>query len=395
MSLVPKRISQLGRVITGKTPQTSRQEFFGGEYLFVTPSDLQYTHYYCRKTERTVTEEAKSALPNHFVPENAVMFTCIGATIGKCGIAPAQCLTNQQINSVIANEHTDAKFLYYLLCHNTDVVKGIGGGSATPIVSKSKFEEIEVLVPAFRDQQAIAEFLSAYDDLIENNRRRMALLEEAARQIYREWFVRLRFPGYEYTPINKGVPEGWERKTLNDICTDARETVSPAELEADTPYIGLEHIPRRSITLSEWGNAGQVISTKHRFRAGEILFGKIRPYFHKVGIALVDGVASSDAIVIRPASEDVRGLVLMVVSSDPFIAQASQTMREGSKMPRADWKLLQQHEVLVPSPSLLSMFNDTTEAIVEQLKTLAFQNRELRAARDLLLPRLMNGAIKV
>ena len=76
-------------------------------------------------------------------------------------------------------------------------------------------------------QQRIADILSAYDDLIENNRRRMALLEEAARQLYREWFVRLRFPGHEHTRITNGVPEGWERKTLGDVC-EIRESVKPS-----------------------------------------------------------------------------------------------------------------------------------------------------------------------
>ena len=107
------------------------------------------------------------------------------------------------------------------------------------------------------------------------------------------------------------VPEGWEQKSLGDICTDVRETVLPDELDSDTPYIGLEHMPRRSITLSTWGRAEDVTSTKYRFHTGEILFGKIRPYFHKVGIVFVDGVASSDAIVIRPVSEELRALVLL------------------------------------------------------------------------------------
>jgi type I restriction enzyme S subunit len=138
-----------------------------------------------------------------------------------------------------------------------------------------------------------------------------------------------------------------------------------------------------------------VISTKHRFRAGEILFGKIRPYFHKVGIAFVDGVASADAIVIRPSAAELGGLVLMVVSSDAFVASTAQSMREGSKMPRADWKLMIQYPVLLPSQGLLSTFNDTVRSIVEQLKTLTFQNQKLRAARDLLLPRLMSGEIAV
>ena len=244
-------------------------------------------------------------------------------------------------------------------------------------------------------QRKIGEMLFAYDDLIENNRRRMALLEEAARQLYREWFVRLRFPGHEHTRITNGVPEGWQPRTLGDLCEEVRESVKPEALELDTPYIGLEHMPRRSISLSEWGTVEQVTSSKHRFREGEILFGKIRPYFHKVGLAFLDGVASSDAIVMRPLSTKLRGVVLMTVSSDPFVAMTAQTMREGSKMPRADWKQMQQYGVPLPPDGLLSNFESAVQFIVEQLKTLTFANHKLRAARDLLLPRLMSGEIAI
>ncbi len=235
--------------------------------------------------------------------------------------------------------------------------------------------------------------LSSYDDLIENNRRRMALLEESARLLYQEWFVRLRFPGHEHTRIVFGVPAGWKRKTLGDLCREIRETVAPDALEPDTPYIGLEHLPRRSISLGEWGTAEQVTSSKHRFRAGEILFGKIRPYFHKVGVAFVDGVASSDAIVIRPVDEKLHSLVLMTVASDEFVAVTAQQMKEGSKMPRADWKQMQRYVVPLPPDGLLENFESVICPVVEQLKVLCFANQKLRAARDLLLPRLMSGEL--
>jgi type I restriction enzyme S subunit len=244
-------------------------------------------------------------------------------------------------------------------------------------------------------QRQIGATLSAYDDLIEDNRRRMALLEDGARQLYREWFVRLRFPGYEHTRITNGVPEGWEAKTLGDLCKDIRETVMPDALEPDTPYIGLEHMPRRSISLGNWGTAEQVTSSKHRFREGDILFGKIRPYFHKVGIAFVDGVASSDAIVIRPLERRFLGFVLMTVSSDPFIAVTAQTMKEGSKMPRADWKQMQAYQAPLPPAGLLGTFEGALRPMVEQLRTLTFANQKLRAARDLLLPRVMSGEIAI
>jgi len=269
------------------------------------------------------------------------------------------------------------------------------GGAAQPNASAPVLGSFEFILPPRQVQSRIVDILSVYDDLIENNLRRMVLLEESARLLYREWFLCLRFPGHEHTRIVNGVPEGWARKTIGDLCTDVRETVTPDQLEPNMPYIGLEHLPRRSITLSEWGRVCEVTSTKHRFRAGEILFGKIRPYFHKVGIAFVDGVASSDAIVIRPINSDFSGLVLMTVSSDPFVAETAQTMREGSKMPRADWKRMKQYPVVVPPTGPLSSFSEIISAITEQLKTLTFQNHKLCASRDLLLPRLMSREIAV
>jgi type I restriction enzyme S subunit len=285
------------------------------------------------------------------------------------------------------------RFIYYLL-RNIDFLP-FNAGAGVPTLNRNHLDSLIVPLFGLDQEHRIADILSAYDDLIENNRRRTALLEEFARLLYREWFVSLRFPDHEHTRIVDGVPEGWERKTLGDLCTDVRDTAMPEHLEPDTPYIGLEHMPRRSIALSEWGYAEEVTSTKHRFRAGEILFGKIRPYFHKVGIAFVDGVASSDAIVIRPLAEELCCLVLMVVSSDPFVASTAQGMREGSKMPRADWKLMKQYRVSVPPHGLLSSFNTTIQPIVDQLRTLISQSHKLRLARDLFLPRLMNGEIAV
>jgi type I restriction enzyme, S subunit len=267
------------------------------------------------------------------------------------------------------------------------------GGAAQPNASAPVLGGYRFVLPPKQAQTKIAEILSAYDDLIENNRRRMALLEEAARQLYREWFVRLRFPGHEHTPIKKGVPEGWKLAILGNLCEEVRQTVAPDAVHRDTPYIGLEHMPRRSISLTDWGKAEEVVSNKHRFRQGEILFGKIRPYFHKVGLAPVDGLASSDAIVIRPLENKLRGLVLMTISSDPFVAVTAQAMREGSKMPRADWKQMQQYKVSLPPDGLLEDFEEFICSTVEQLRILILCNQKLRDARDLLLSRLMSGEL--
>jgi type I restriction enzyme S subunit len=297
----------------------------------------------------------------------------------------------------VSGKHLAPEYLYYFMeqGHVSQWLIQHAVGTTMLNLSARIVAALPIRYPTIEVQNAIANTLAAYDDLIGNNRRRMALLEESARLLYREWFVRLRFPGYEHTPIVDGVPKGWESKMLGELCNGIRDMVLPENLEPDTPYIGLEHIPRRSISLNEWGTAEQVTSSKSRFKAGEIIFGKIRPYFHKVGVAFVDGVASSDSIVVRPTHETLNGLILMTMSSDEFVAVTAQQMKEGSKMPRADWKQMKAYPVPMPPSGLLSNFDGVIQSTVDQLKTLSFSNQKLRAARDLLLPRLMSGELAV
>ena len=247
-------------------------------------------------------------------------------------------------------------------------------GAAVKGIRSSDLQKVVVHWPPLPTQKRIADILSVYDDLIENNRRRMEILEESARLIFKERFGEVKATG-----------------VLADICEEVRRAVKPSDVADDTPYIGLEHMPRRSISLCQWDGAGKVTSTKHGFNEGEILFGKIRPYFHKVGLAFVDGVASSDAIVIRPLKAELRNYVLLTVSSVDFVAAASQGMKEGSKMPRADWGLLLKYPVSIPTEKALADFNQLIEPIMQQLKALCFTNRKLAEARDVLLPKLMSG----
>ena len=170
--------------------------------------------------------------------------------------------------------------------------------------------------------------------------------------------------------------------------------MDPKTLSPDTAYIGLEHMPRRSITLNEWTSSEGIESPKLAFRQGDVLFGKIRPYFHKVGFTLTAGIASSDAIVVRPADPDDYEYLLLLLSSDRFVSLASKTVREGSKMPRADWRFLSASDVLVPEPPVLNAFRQVIRPVLDQLRNLALNSRRLAAARDLFLPRLMNGMLQ-
>ncbi len=349
-----------------------------------------------------LTEEKAREFNNCQAVAGDLVFTAAG-TIGQVGIIPPETrferyiISNKQLR--VRCDPAKVSPLFLFLWFTTDYMRQYivnqNRGTSVPLINLGTLRDLPVPLAPLEVQERIGGIVSSYDELIENNRRRMALLEEAARLLYQEWFVHLRFPGHEHTLITNGVPEGWEPKILGDICSEIRKTVSPNGVDIDTPYIGLEHMPRRSISLTEWGKSEAVTSSKHAFKVGDILFGKIRPYFHKVGIAFTDGVASSDAIVIRSNNDELHSFVLMTVSSDKFVAEASQTMREGSKMPRADWKLMTKYPIAMPPPGLLETFSDSITAITDQLRILTFQNQKLRAARDLLLPRLMSGEISV
>ncbi|MDZ8031858.1 restriction endonuclease subunit S [Nostoc sp. DedSLP04] len=256
-------------------------------------------------------------------------------------------------------------------------------------------QSVNIPLPSHSTQQRIVDILSTYDNLIDNNNRRIALLEESIHQLYKEWFVRSRFPGYESVKVVDGIPEGWNRKRLKDIALSIRQSIHPSNTEPNTPYVGLEHIPRQSMALTSWGYSHEVDSNKFVFTKGDILFGKIRPYFHKVVFAPVNGICSSDAIVIRPINQDLFGLTLSLVSSVAFVDYTSKTSKEGSKMPRANWDVMEQYPILIPNPKLLQEFNNLVSLVTYQITSLIFTNQRLRQARDLLLPRLMNGSIAV
>ena len=337
--------------------------------------------------------------------EGDLVFPKIG-TIGITAIMPKVeghstflLSTNMMKMSVDPNV-ADLRYVYFYFCqqHIRDKIRSTAGGSSQPIFNFTTLKAFEIELPSLTEQERIASVLSAYDDLIVNNTRHIKILEEMAQMLYREWLVNFRFPSHQEVKFMESesgpIPAGWMPKRLGDLCAETRRGVDPGEIDPATPYIGLEHLPRKSIALGEWGRAGDVGSTKLRFKRGEILFGKIRPYFHKVGVAPIDGVASSDAIVIVPNDPAYFGLVLCCVSSEDFVRHATQTS-QGTKMPRANWDVLTKYPLPLPSGALLKQFNGIIHPTVEMLQNLVFRNRNLRTTRDFLLPKLISGEIPV
>lgn len=294
------------------------------------------------------------------------------------------------------NDRIEPEYLYYSMksrnfYHWAD---SVAIGAAQRTVTLGQLREKTIALPPLPVQSRIAGVLSAHDKLIENNRRQIKLLEEAAQRLYKEWFVDLHFPGHETTPIHNGIPEGWERTTVGKICELIRDSSRPDDRNESTMYIGLEHMPKNSICLNMYGDVSSVTGSKLNFRKNDILFGKIRPYFHKVGFAQCNGVTSTDTLVMR-AKPNCFGLLLEIVSSDAYVAYATATSKTGTKMPRADWNAMSAYELLEPSARVLAQFNGFVKQITDEIMNLSDQIVAAREARDRLLPKLMSGEIEV
>jgi type I restriction enzyme S subunit len=295
------------------------------------------------------------------------------------------------------------KYIYYFL-QTLDLAQ-YNSGAGVPTLNRNHLDELLINVHEYCEQTKIEKLLSNYDHLIENNNRRIAILEDMAQSLYREWFVNFRYPGHANDVDKDGnqklidsplgqIPEGWVVKPLMELVNFKRNTIKKGNVSERTPYMGLEHFPRKSIALSEWEEVSEIGSNKLGFNLGDILFGKIRPNFHKVGVAQVDGVCSSDTFVFSPKNAKHHALISMVTFSNEFVAQAVQTS-QGSKMPRASWDVLKEFPVPVPAQYIMEKFSSVVDPAIKQIRVLSLKNRNLKKQRDMLLPKLISGQIEL
>ncbi|MBF0155544.1 MAG: restriction endonuclease subunit S [Magnetococcales bacterium] len=285
------------------------------------------------------------------------------------------------------------------------------GSVQVNIANRSIIENVDLLLPPLTEQRAIAAVLGALDDKIELNRRMSADLEAMARALFKDWFVdfgpvRAKTegrPAYLAKEIwdlfpdaldDEDKPVGWRYGALKEVAESPCRGIKPSDVSEDTPYIGLEHMPRRSIALADWAHAGKVTSNKSVFNKGEFLFGKLRPYFHKVGIAAINGICSTDIVVVRPKGKEWGGCVLACISSDPFVNYTDQ-LSNGAKMPRTSWNDMGAYEICIPDKPVAQTFEDTVAPMLGQIIHNIHESQFLAQLRDLLLPRLMTGEIRV
>ena len=293
-------------------------------------------------------------------------------------------------------------------------IRSVAVGATMPSLNTKLLSNVTILYPPLPEQRAIAHILGTLDDKIELNRRMNQTLEQMARAIFQDWFVdfgpvRAKLEGREpYLPPELWdlfpdrlvdselgeVPEGWGVGCLGNVADFPVRSKSPSDVAGETPYIGLEHMPRRSIALAEWDRADKVTSNKLAFYKGEFLFGKLRPYFHKVGIAPVDGICSTDMVVAAPKTNIWSSIVLGYISTDEFVAYTDQTST-GTRMPRTNWKTMSRYEMSLPPKQIAQAFQDMTQHLLDRIVANIHESRFIAAQRDAFLPNLVSGEVRV
>lgn len=396
-------IGDLGQVITGRTPPSSNPEMFGGVYPFITPSDMSYGQ---RRViaERTISKVGFSALKRIKVPARSVAVVCIGATIGKVCLTHTDSFTNQQVNSIVVDsESYSPEFVYYLMLSIADELKALAGGAATPIINKSSFCGVSVSVPPRDVQDKVAAILSAYDDLIENNMRRIDILEEMAQRLYREWFVELRFPGYEGADFKESelglIPASWCVSRIGDsFITVLGGTPSRKKNDywegGEIPWIASGKANElRIATPTEYiTSLGLKSSSAKLMPEGTTVLAITGATLGQVSI-LLDSMAANQSVVgVYDASGLRREYIYRHIQ---FWIWEIIKRASGGAQQHINKDIVNDSLYLEPDLEVLTAFNNLALPIGGEISNLIRKNNNLREQRDLLLPKLISGEIDV
>lgn len=284
---------------------------------------------------------------------------------------------------------------YYLLSpEQQHKLVGSANGSTVAHVNLPTIRNLRIDIPDLHTQTQIANILAAYDDLTDSNLKKISVLEQIAENLYKEWFVRFRFPGHEHIEFINGIPKGWRVAKLRDVATEVGKSIKKENLEGYDYYLPIDCLPNKSMHLNIADNISNAESSLHSFKKGDILFGAMRPYFHKVLRAPVDGVTRKTCFVINAKQKDYAEWLYLLLYQKSTVDFAT-TVSVGSTMPYVRWQDFSRMNIVLPDEKTATEFSKRVVDVLNRINLFYFENDTLIKQRDLLLPRLMSGKLEV
>ena len=365
------------RISSGGTPSRKRTEYFTPDvsgHLWVKSKELLDGSI--NDTEEKITDEGLNNSSAKYYPENTVLVAMYGANVGQLGWLRRPATVNQAICGLVVDDNkADWRYVFYAILQNRGDLTVQAQGAAQQNLNQDMIRQFSVLLPPLPDQRRIASILSAYDELIENNQRRIRILEDMARSLYREWFVHFRYPSHESAPLVDSppgqIPQGWEVKKLGDVLElkYGKALKKENRLDGNIPVFGSSGIVGQHDTALVKG-PGIVVGRK----------GNVGSVFW----------CDEDFFVIDTAYFVTAKLPLRFLYYD---LQTKNFINNDAAVPGLSRHQAYSLETVVPPDPLLEQFCQLAEGFEQQASTLRKQTANLRRTRDLLLPRLLSGQI--
>lgn len=406
-SWTPRKLDQLGSVGRGRSRHRPRNDpsLYNGCYPFFQTGDIKAANLYLRHYSQTYNE---TGLAQSRLWEPGTLCITIAANIAETAILGIKgCFPDSVVGFVADPNEADVRFVKYYIDFIKLRMQNVSRGTTQDNLSLDKLLRFDFLVPPVAVQSRIASILSAYDDLIENNLRRIQILEEMAQALYCEWFVEFRFPGHENVEMLQSalgpIPCGWQVVRMEDVCgriTDGAHK-SPPAVDDGLPMASVKDMHNWGLSIGECRRIGredfeELVRNDCKPLAGDVLIAKDGSYLKHVFVVEreTDVVLLSSIAILRP-NERINPHFLAQYLKEPQVKKRLQGYVSGVAVPRIVLKDFRRFYILLPEQSVMSQWEAIVEEMVRKCWRLVDTNENLRATRDLLLPKLISGELDV
>ncbi len=418
------RIKDLGEIITGNTPPRNRTDYYGNYIPFVKATDIDVNSKFTYSPEEYYSEIAFKKYKKSLIPKGSTCVVTIGTVGKKMTMAHTDMFINQAMNAIVPYKKFDNEYIYYLLKYNLFQLKGIDSGttSGRENISKSAFSNIQVsVIDDISTQRRIGMILAKYDELIEMNNQRIKKLEQTAEELYKEWFVRFRFPNYQNTEFEKSslgrIPSSFKILKMSDVISCYIGGGWGADVE-DSSYPQKAYVIRGTdFPKVEKGDISSVPCRFHKesnYKARSLKENDIvieisggtaeQPVGRAILISKRILNRLDNQLICASFCKQLR-LNTNIISPiyylywikflyDTRMIERYQLQSTGIINFKFEY-FLKKGDVLLPPDEIMNAFSQKVSALREQIDILATQNENLIKQRDLLLPRLMSGKLEV
>ena len=395
------------RVTSGGTPKANVSSYYNPPTIpWLKTKEVNY----CRitETENYISEEGLKNSSAKLISPNSVIIAMYGQgdTAGRIAINKIPLATNQACcNLTIDKSKADYEFIYYQLCTLYDKLVSLKAGAAQPNLNARIIKNLEIIMPSLPIQHRIASILSRYDSLIENYQKQIKLLGEAAQRLYKEWFIDLHFPGHENTNIIDGVPEGWEKKTIDDVTCKVTTGLNPRKNfvlgKGSNYYVTIKNMADNTLFLDDRcdrvdNEALEKINKRSDLKIGDILFSGIGTIGR---VALVDIPTNnwnvSESVFTLRVNDIVTKEFLYLMLLSPDMQNYCQSNAHGAAQKGIRMADLKAYSFNLPPFGVIQKFTNLVTPTIKKVSSIRNQIRLLTEARDRLLPKLMSGEIAV